>query len=289
MPQLRRSVLFMPATNGRAVAKAQSLPADCLILDLEDSVLPSAKIDARVALGKALGSHDFGFSEVLVRINAVNTDWWQDDLAALAGTGVQGVVLPKVESRSDIDAVARVMASIDDGPQALWIMLETAAGVLNAAELCGYGSPVAAMLVGTADLGRELQLVETPERDGLRYALSHCVLAARAAGIAVIDGVYMEIADTEGLERECLQGRELGFGGKSLIHPAQLEITNTHFSPSPAAVLAATNLVLAWKISEREGRAVCLHEGRLVEHLHVTQAESVLAMASTIEKRQEKE
>ncbi|MBX2826193.1 MAG: CoA ester lyase [Gammaproteobacteria bacterium] len=267
------------------MAKAQTLPADCVILDLEDAVLPSHKLDARQALRAALESHEFGFSEVLVRINGVDTDWWQDDLAALAGTGVDGVVLPKVESRSDIASVASVMASISDGPQSLWIMLESPKGVLNAAELCAYGAPVVSVLIGTADLSEALKLPHTTWREGLQYSLSQCVLAARAAGISVVDGVFMDVDDPDGLLRECQQGREMGFDGKSLIHPAQLETSNQLFAPTPEQVQVATELIIAWKVSEREGKAVCLHRGQLVEQLHVRQAEQVLALASEVEKR----
>jgi len=284
--QLRRSVLFTPALNERAVRKAQTLPADVIILDLEDSVLPESKVAARAAAKLALESYDFGYSEVFVRINAVDTEWWQDDIASLSGTGVQTVVLPKVETRSDIAQISRVMASVDNGPGNVWIMLETPAGILNATELCGYGVPVAGVLVGTADLGKALQLPLSQDRAALTVALSTCVLAARAAGIVALDGVFMDVTDTEGLAAECAHGRALGFDGKSLVHPAQLETTNRLFAPDPAAVAAASALVAAWQASKKTGKGVCLYQGRLVEQLHVGQAQSLLAMAAAVADRE---
>ncbi|MBX2887004.1 MAG: CoA ester lyase [Granulosicoccus sp.] len=280
----------MPVTNERAVAKAQNLAADTIILDLEDAVLPEAKTRARSQLADVLATHDFGYREVLVRINGLDSVWWQDDLAALANLPVQGVVLPKIETRSGIAAVAKVMASMPNGPKALWIMLESPVGVLNAAELCGYGAPVVGVIAGTADLSKAMHIntmdSTQPHRMGLLPALSQCVLAARAAGVSVIDGVYMNIQDNTGLEQECAQGKALGFDGKTLIHPAQLAIANAVFAPAAAEVQAAERLIEAWKMSEKTGAGVCLHEGRLVEHLHVIQAQALLSLAADVKERE---
>lgn len=280
----------MPVTNERAVAKAQKLAADTLILDLEDAVLPEAKERARSSLGKLLASHDFGYREILIRINGLDSSWWQDDLAALADLPIHGVVLPKVETRSGISAVANVIAAMPNGPKALWIMLESPLGILNAADLCGYGAPVVGVLLGTADLGKSLNISDVQpdgtHRLGLQTALSQSVLAARAAGIAVIDGVYMNVKDSDGLERECIQGKALGFDGKTLIHPAQLSITNAVFAPSAAEVEAAEQLIKAWTDSEQSGEGVCLHNGSLVEYLHVKQAQALLAQAKSVRERE---
>lgn len=280
----------MPVTNERAVAKAQQLAADTLVLDLEDAVLPEAKVQARKSLRHVMATHDYSYREVLVRINGFDSPWWRDDLESLADLPVDGVVLPKVETRSSLAAVAEVMGSVKNGPDALWIMLESPRGVINAAELCGFGDPIAGVMLGTADLGKAMNISGIhpahKNRLGLQNALSHCVLSARAADIAILDGVYMNVKDPDGLKEECLQGKALGFDGKTLIHPAQLDIANTVFGPNADEVDKAEQMIKVWTDAEQNGEGVCLFEGRLVEHLHVTQARTLLSLAAEVKARE---
>jgi len=273
----RRSVLFMPVTNERAVEKSRTLPVDTIILDLEDSVHPDKKDTARELAADKLNNADFGYREVLVRINGIESPWWKDDLRALSAEAQAGLVVPKVERVEDLERINAIIGRDSDLVVPLWIMLETPAGILAAQELCQSSDNVAGVLVGTADLGKSLRIPFDPDRRALLPALGHCVLAARAAGIDVIDGVYMDVRDTEGLEHECLQGRALGFDGKTLIHPSQLSTANRLFSPSDTDVESARALVEAWAEAERQGEGVCLYQGRLVEHLHVEEAQTLLS------------
>lgn len=290
-PKLRpcRSMLFMPATNERALNKAMTLDVDTLILDMEDSVHQHKKAAVREAVHQACVNMEFGYREVLVRINALDTEHWLDDLALLTqlpeGSHCDGIVVPKVESTTELE---RITDALKKAKSALpvWIMIESPGAVLRAAELCGFGSPVCGMLVGTADLAKDLKLTATPDRFALQHALSQCVLAARAADIAVIDGVYMNFKDEAGLETEALQGVQLGFDGKSLIHPAQLEVCNRLFAPSADVASDDQALIDAWQQANSEGQGVCVHQGRLVESLHVEQAQARLDLYHSIQSRQ---
>ncbi len=284
-PLPRRSVLFMPASNSRAVAKARTLNVDTIILDLEDSVLADKdhKQAARQALAKEVAQGGFGYREVLARVNAPDTPWFADDLSQLQDCPVNGFVVPKTESGQQ---VLDVCAAMDQSRgHRLWVMLETPAGILNAPAICSASDLLDAVLIGTADLAKALKLPDNPERTGLQHALGQTVLAARANGLAVIDGVFMDIADYDGLEYECRQGLDLGFDGKSLIHPAQLDITNRVFSPDEQSIARARELVSAWESSREKDRGVFLHNNKLVEHLHVQQAQSLLDLADKIASR----
>ena len=288
---LNRSVLFMPVSNQRAVAKATTLAVDTVIIDLEDSVADSAKQQAVDLLGAAL-SQDFGKRRCLVRINAMSTPHWQNDIAALkhivaSGLNFDGIVLPKVESTEEIDTCVNAMdkAGIQSS---LWIMVETSKGVQRVDELCAFGNPVTGIMIGTADLALDLGLPDVRYLDpgsrsdfpriGLIHSLSRVVLAARAAGIIVIDGVYPHFRDATGFEREARQGLHLGFDGKSLIHPNQLDITHRVFTPSDEEVTEARALVAAWGDANRAGLAVCSHNGVMVEELHVRQAQKRISL-----------
>ncbi len=280
---IRRSMLFMPATNARALAKAQTLPADSVIVDLEDAVHPDRRDEARACVRSLRDTYHFGRREVLLRINSLQSEHWEQDLQAFGSSGLDGIVVPKVNSRDDLERLSAQLARLptlssqQQSPR-LVIMIETPVGVVNAVEVCAYPG-VDAVLVGTADLGAAMRLSDTPARTGLQFALQQVVMAAKAANIAVIDGVYMDVQDNHGLEQECLQGKVLGFDGKTLIHPNQLAITNRIYSPSERALADARGLVAAWESAERSGEAVCLYQQRLVEHLHVTQARHLLALA----------
>lgn len=283
-----RSLLFMPAVNERAIAKIPSLNVDAVILDLEDAVHPSQKAQARQSIVSTLSSLDAGDRRVLVRINGLDSPWWNDDLIALAESPVDGIVLPKIESTDQIDSVVSVMSQDFASPVPLCIMLESAAGVLAASALCRYGDPVTGALVGTADLAKDLRLSLTHPvsgnslRAGLLPALGQCVLAARAGGIFIVDGVFMNIRDDAGLEVECIEGRAMGFDGKTLIHPAQLDITNRVFSPSPDELEQAVALISAWEAASNSGSGVCVVDNKLVEHLHVQQARDLIVYADQI-------
>jgi len=300
-----RSVLFMPVTNTRAVEKAVGLPADTIILDLEDSIGAASKDEAAEQLTVAL-SRDFGYRTVLIRINGLQSDLWQQDIEAVRAAIAQGgrchgIVLPKIETCEEIRQVENALD--DNRALAIWIMIETPTAVQNAGALCGYGAPVAGVMVGTADLAKELKLPDprfltvpqeslTPPslqvRAGLVMSLSLVVIAARAADIVVIDGVYMNFRDSEGLEREAWQGLSLGFEGKSLIHPAQLDVTNRVFSPSESELSEAREMIETWQASSDSGQAVCSFKGALVEELHVRQARARLELAQRIAERADK-
>lgn len=283
----RRSVLFMPATRHRAVEKAVGLPVDSIVLDLEDAVHPDQKTQAREFLRDHL-QRQFGYRERLVRINAVDSRWWKEDIAALNDLPeglIDGIVIPKVERQQDIDLVVRSLASSARANTSLWIMLETTHGVLRAEELCGYGQPVVAALVGTADLTRALRLPPDAGRTGLLPSLSHCVLSARAAGVDIIDGVFVSIEDSARLRRECEQGRLLGFDGKTLIHPNQLAIANEVFAPTRQEVEDAREMVEAFNAAIADGQGVCRWRNQLVEHLHAAQAGALLARHELLKKR----
>ncbi len=282
----------MPASNQRAVSKATGLVVDTVIIDLEDSVADDAKQYVDTLLASAL-SQDFANRRCLVRINSISSMHWQRDIAALGRLAAdnircQGIVLPKVESVNEIDACKQALdnAGIQ---QDVWIMVETAKGVQRVDELCAYGEPVTGVMVGTADLALDLGLPDGRYlvdegsrvdvlRIGLLHALSRVVLAARASDLIVIDGVYPDFRDATGFEREARQGLQLGFDGKSLIHPDQLSITHRVFTPSDQEVAAAHALVAAWEAAKSQGHAVCNHGGVMVEELHVRQATKRIAL-----------
>lgn len=285
-PRPRRSVLYVPGSNARALAKARTLPCDGLILDLEDSVAPAAKDDARAAVASALAEGGFGPREVLVRVNARGTDWFGTDLAALAGAGADGIVLPKVESPEDVTVAAVLLA--DSGAPAglpLWLTVETPRGVLAAADLAASHPWVAGLVAGTSDLTKALRAAHVPGREPLLFSLSAIVLAARAHGLAALDGVHLTLDDEAGFEAACRQGRDLGFDGKTLVHPRTIEAANRVYAPEPAEVEAARRLLAAWTAARAEGRGVTVVDGRLVEALHAAEAGRVVGLSEAIAAR----
>lgn len=279
----RRSVLYMPGANARALEKAQQLPADALILDLEDSVAPDAKGEARSRVCEAAGSDAYGRREVTIRCNAIGTPWHDDDVEAVATSGAAAIVVPKVDHRSDVDAVDRALRAAgapDD--LAVWAMLETPTAVANAADIASHPR-LAVLVLGTNDLVKELYAEHVPGRAPLQHALQACVLAARAAGKVVLDGVFNDLDDAAGFEAECLQGRQWGFDGKTLVHPRQLEPANRTWAPTEEAVAHARRMIAAFEEAEAEGRGVVLVDGRMVENLHVEQARRTLAVAEAVD------
>ncbi|HZP35391.1 MAG TPA: CoA ester lyase [Methylomirabilota bacterium] len=277
----RRSVLFMPGSNARALEKARTLPADALILDLEDAVAPEAKAAARAQVLAAVGAGGYGPREVIVRVNPAGTPWGADDLAAVAHAPVDAVLLPKVESPETVTAALAVL-----GPApAVWCMLETPRGILNAAAIAGASPRVGALVMGTSDLTKALQARSRHDRLPLLASLEICLLAARAAGISALDGVHLDLDDDEGFTAACRQAADLGFDGKTLIHPRQVAIANQAFAPAPAEVDWARRVIAAHAEAAAAGRGVAVLDGRLIENLHVDDARRVLALADAIAAR----
>jgi citrate lyase subunit beta/citryl-CoA lyase len=282
-PQPRRSVLYVPAINERALAKARSLPVDTLILDLEDSVAPDQKSAARTNLLGNLRDGNFSDAEIVVRINALDTPWGKDDLAAVAEMPLHGVLLPKVESPRQVSTTVDVLALLGADPGLpVWLMAETPRGLLHLEEIASASPHVKVIVMGTADLSKAARIPESGERSGLVYALSRCVLIARALGLEVLDGVYGNLEDEAGYQASCEQGRRLGFDGKTLIHPRQIEYANKVFGVSSDQLAQARRILDAWDVAVSEGRGVALVDGQLVERLHVEDAQRTVALADAI-------
>ena len=283
----RRSVLYMPGSNARAIEKARTLPVDAVILDLEDSVAPDGKAAARKQVADAVAAGGFGAREVVVRINGLDTEWWLDDLNAAAKAKPDAVLVPKVSSPSHLEDVAERLVDISaDQKIRIWAMMETPLAMLNAGEIAAAARDVetrlTAFVMGTNDLAKELQAAHVPGRGPLLTGLGLCLLAARATGKVILDGVYNDIKDPEGFEAECVQGRDLGFDGKTLIHPSQVEPCNRVFAPAPADVERSQRIIDAFETATAEGRGVVTVDGRMVENMHVDQARRTLALAAAI-------
>ena len=276
-----RSVLYIPGSKERALEKARELPADAIIFDLEDAVAPDEKAAARALLARTLRETDYGRRLRIVRINGFDTPWGRADAAALrdaiaAGAQVDAVLVPKVNGPADLDPVAEAVPGAD-----LWAMMETAAGMLNAAAIAAHPR-LRGMVMGTNDLAKELNCRFRPDRLPLVTGLGLCLLAARAQGRVIIDGVYTAFKDEEGLRAECAQGRDMGFDGKTLVHPAQLDIANAAFAPSEAELDLARRQIAAFDAVVTKGEGVAVVDGRIVENLHVATARATLARAQAI-------
>ena len=280
----RRSVLYMPGANERALEKAAGLPADALILDLEDAVAPDAKAEARERVCEAATSGRYGAREVTIRINGLGTLWHDDDLRAVAAAGPAAVVVPKVDSAGAVHAIEKGLeAAGAPDHTAIWAMVETPVAMFAAREVAESCERLAVLVMGTNDLAKELRAEHVPGRAPLLTGLGLALLAARAAGKVILDGVYNDIRDPEGFEAECVQGRQMGFDGKTLIHPSQLEPCNRVFAPKAEAVEQAVRIIAAFEEAEAEGRGVLTVDGRKIENLHVEQARRTLALAAAIE------
>ncbi|MCU1454434.1 MAG: (3S)-malyl-CoA thiolesterase, partial [Acidimicrobiales bacterium] len=269
----RRSVLYMPGANERALEKAKGLAADALILDLEDAVAPDAKVEARARVCAAAASGEYGAKEVAIRVNALDTQWHADDIAAVAAAGPAGVVVPKIGSVADVHAVEKALEAAGAPDHTLiWAMVETPVAMLHAEEIAGASERLAVLVMGTNDLAKELHAEHVPGRQPLLTGLGLCLLAARATGKVILDGVYNDIKDEAGFEAECVQGRQLGFDGKTLIHPSQLEPCNRVFAPTAEAVADAQALIATFDEAMAAGKGVVTHNGRMIENLHVDNA-----------------
>jgi len=278
-----RSVLYMPGSNARALEKAKAIPADGLILDLEDAVAPEAKATARDQVCAAAASGEYGTRVVTIRVNGLDTEWHADDVAAAAAARPAAVVVPKVNSAEDVRRVEQSLVAAGGSEQiAIWAMIETPAAILRAAEIAAATPRLTTFVMGTNDLLSELRALHTPERTSLVHALAQCVLAARAHGRTILDGVYNDVKDDAGFAAECRQGRVLGFDGKTLIHPGQVEPCNAAFAPSEQDIEHAHAVIAAFEESRRDGRGVATLNGKLIENLHVADARRVLALAAAV-------
>jgi len=279
----RRSALYFPANNAKAVAKARTLPADVVILDLEDSVAPEMKVQAREAALAAVKEGGYGHREVVVRANGLDTEWGLDDLVALAGSGADAVLVPKVSSPEDIFAC---QAALEAAPEnlALWAMIETCASIpqLPAIAATAATTRLSTWVMGVNDLAKEMRATQTPERTAFLPVLTMAVIAARAHGLVILDSVCNEFRDLDAFSMEAAQGELLGFDGKSLIHPDQIEPCNAAFSPSTEALRWANAIIEAFEQPEAIGKGVLRVEGKMVERLHLVDAKRITRFAETI-------
>ena len=282
----RRSLLFSPAANSRALEKAKSLHPDVLIFDLEDSALPEDKPACRDRAVAAVRDPGYGSRERLVRVNALDTPWGADDLRAAASAGADGVVVPKIECAADITAAARIIAGTGDGRTNLWVMIETARALLEIGEIARTAAQpecsFAGFILGTNDIARETRAAMVRGRGPMLSWISQCVLAARAWGHVVIDSVYNDFRDLDGLQAECEQGVQLGMDGKTVIHPAQIDVVNRVYAPSDEELQRAQHIASAFELPENQGKAVISIDGQMVERLHLEMALRTLQIAGAI-------
>ena len=283
----RRSVLYMPGSNARAIEKARSLPADAIILDLEDSVAPQSKPAARQQVADAVKAGGFGSREVVVRINGLDTQWWLDDLNVVAHAKPDAILVPKISSPGQFDDIIERLVDIGAGHEVrIWAMMETPLAMLHADRIAAAAidpeTRLTAFVMGTNDLGKDTRAKIMPGRAALLPWLMTCIAAARAYGVEIIDGVYNDLGNAEGFAQECAQSRDLGFDGKTLIHPNQIEPCNAAFSPDAAEVAQAEKIIAAFDLPENQGKGVVALDGRMVERLHADMARRTIAMADSI-------
>ncbi|MFZ3351180.1 MAG: CoA ester lyase [Xanthobacteraceae bacterium] len=289
----RRSVLYMPGSNARAIEKARELPADGIILDLEDAVAPEAKAMAREQIKNALQKGGFGDREVFVRINGLDTRWWVDDLHAIADARPDAVLVPKISDPHQLqDLAARIVDMGTDPHIRVWAMMETPLAMINvgaiAAAALDSETRLSGFVLGTNDLAKDTRARIVPGRAPMLPWLTNCIAAARAFGIDILDGVYNDLGNAEGFADECRQARDFGFDGKTLIHPRQIEACNDAFSPAPEEVDAARKTIAAFDLPENQGKGVIQIEGRMVERLHADMARRTVEIADAITQRQQR-
>ena len=279
----RRSVLYMPGANDKALEKAKSLPCDAIIFDTEDSVAPDMKEVARGKVADAVRSGEYGRRELTIRVNGLDTEWFDADVRSAAAAGPAGIVVPKVNSAADVAAIEALM--LDAGVPAhtrIWAMLETPAAMERAVEIATSSDRLTVLIMGTNDLAKELRAALVPGRAPLLWGLGRCLNAARFAGKVILDGVYNDVKNPEGFAAECAQGAEMGFDGKTLIHPTQIEPCNDAFAPSAAEVEHSERVIAAWDEGIAAGKGVITVDGRMIENLHVDNARRALAIAAAI-------
>ena len=279
----RRSVLYMPGSNARALEKGKGIPADGLILDLEDAVAPDAKVTAREQVVAAVKAGGYGKRELFIRVNGMNTPWGYDDLAAAAHAGADAVLLPKVDSAETVRQAEAVLDAVGAPKDlAIWCMMETARGMLHAEEIADASPRLGGLVMGTSDLAKDLHCAHTAMRMPMSTSLGLCLLAARAAKIAIVDGVYLDLQDDDGFKASCVQGLELGFDGKTLIHPKTVAVANDVFAPSAEEVEQSQKIMAAFEAATAEGKGVVVVDGKLIENLHVDNAKRLVALAEAI-------
>jgi len=283
----RRSVLYMPAANERALEKAKAIPADALIFDLEDAVAPDAKAEARERACAMFAGGGYGNREITIRANGIGTPWHEEDLAAICAAGPDGIVIPKVNSAEEVRAIEAALERHGAPDRTkIWAMLETPVAMLHAEEICGASERLAVLVMGTNDLAKELHAKRVPDRSPLMGGLYLSLLAARATDKVILDGVFNDIKDEAGFAAECAQGRAMGFDGKTLIHPSQVDGCNAAFSPEDDEIDLAVRIISAFEEAERDGRGVVTVDGRMIENLHVDEARRVLAIRDAIAEAQ---
>ncbi len=284
--QPRRSVLYMPGANDKALEKAKTLPTDAIIFDTEDSVAPDMKEIARERVAAAVTSGEYGSRELIIRINSLETTWWNDDLRSAAEAGPSAVLVPKVNTTDDVFTIQAVLegAGAPDST-AIWVMLETPEAIENAVAIASVSERLEVLVMGTNDLAKELRAGLVPGRAPLLWGLGRCVNAARYTGKVILDGVYNDVKNSEGFAAECAQGAEMGFDGKTLIHPTQVEPCNEAFSPTEAEIEHSRRVIDAFQEGLAEGKGVITVDGRMIENLHVENARRALAIADAISRR----
>jgi citrate lyase subunit beta/citryl-CoA lyase len=283
-------VLYMPGSNLRALEKARTLPADGLILDLEDAVAPEAKATARQQVVDAVKAGGFGTREIFIRVNGLDTTWFSDDIEAAVHAGPDAILVPKIATLQQLDLVGQCLLNLHaDDHMRIWAMIETPLAIVNAAVLAAHAREVrlGGFVMGTNDLAKETRARIVPGRGPMLAWLSTCVLAARTYGIDILDGVYNNLADAAGFARECAEAHDLGFDGKTLIHPNQIEPCNAAFSPTPEEVAEARKIIAAFALPENKGKGVVQIDGRMVERMHAEMAQRIVALADAIEGRPE--
>lgn len=279
----RRSMLYMPGSNARALDKARTLPADSLILDLEDAVAPDAKELARKQVCEAVAAGGFGLREIIIRVNALSTKWGYEDIAMASKSGADALLLPKVESADAIRHMESIMrANGAPDSMTIWAMMETPRSILESQRIAESTPRMEGLVMGTSDLAKELDCAHTHERLPFMVSLGLCLLAARAAGLAILDGVYLDLNDETGFEFACRQGHELGFDGKTLIHPKQIGPCNKVFTPKAEDVAWSRKIIEAHAAAAARGEGVVVVDGKLIENLHVESARRVVGMADAI-------
>jgi citrate lyase subunit beta / citryl-CoA lyase len=279
----RRSVLYMPGANDKALEKAKTLPTDAIIFDTEDSVAPDMKSIARDKVAAAVGSGDYGNRELTIRVNGLDTEWCTDDLRSAAKASPSGIVVPKINSAADVAKVESIIESAGASDDTtIWAMLETPAAIERAVEIATSSERLEVLIMGTNDLAKELRAGLVPGRAPLLWGLARCVNAARFADKVILDGVYNDVKDPDGFAAECGQGAEMGFDGKTLIHPTQVEPCNAAYSPSEDEIEYSRRVIEAFEAGIAEGKGVVTVDGRMIENLHVANARRAIAQAQAI-------
>ena len=285
-PRPRRSALYMPGSNQRALDKARELPVDVVIMDLEDAVAPDAKDKARDNVVAAVRAGGYGDREIVIRMNAYGTPWWKEDLVAIATSGADALLAPKIDGADILSKLGDLLA-INGAPDSmrLWAMAETPTSILKINGIANADPRLEVLVMGTSDLAKELRIPADPGRIGLLPALTSCILAARACGLDILDGVFGDLTDQDGFLRACEQGRKLGFDGKTLIHPGQIEATNRVFGVSDEEAAAAAEIIAAWETAAEQGIGIAVVDGKMIENLHAEDARRLLALHAAARKR----